>query len=75
MFKDAPDLVEEFKDFLPEPLSTKIPPPGLAGVLSADVVNLNARRTRKRKALEEASLSVRSDMQHSLLLFSIICQF
>jgi paired amphipathic helix protein Sin3a len=34
LFKDAPDLLEEFKDFLPEVLSNQLPPSGLAGVLS-----------------------------------------
>ena len=34
LFKDAPDLLEEFKDFLPEALSNQLPPSGLVGVIS-----------------------------------------
>ena len=34
LFKDAPDLLEEFKDFLPEALSNHLPPPSLVGVIS-----------------------------------------
>ena len=34
LFKDAPDLLEEFKDFLPEALSTQFPPAALVGVIS-----------------------------------------
>jgi len=34
LFKDAPDLLEEFKDFLPEALSTQLPPSGLVGLTS-----------------------------------------
>lgn len=75
LFKDAPDLLEEFEDFLPESLRTRTPPPGLTGVLSADVVDLNARHTRKRETPEEAASRVRSDMQRSLPLYSTICQF
>ena len=34
LFKDAPDLLEEFKDFLPEALSGQLPPSSLAGIIS-----------------------------------------
>jgi paired amphipathic helix protein Sin3a len=33
LFKDAPDLVEEFKDFLPEALGTQPPPAGHIGAI------------------------------------------
>jgi paired amphipathic helix protein Sin3a len=34
LFKDAPDLLEEFKDFLPEVLSNQLPPSNLVGAIS-----------------------------------------
>ena len=33
LFQDAPDLLEEFRDFLPEALNTQIPPAGLVGII------------------------------------------